>query len=97
MNEEVAAVSIYQHPRMLELRKKQSREAAEQYEKFLHLHPELDGHVDHDDWTPAENLAFREFTSILLQRHKEEQRALIDDLGGKLSPLSRFELAEFTY
>jgi hypothetical protein len=97
VNEEVAAVSIYQQPRVVELRKKQSREAAELYEKFLRLHPELDGHVDHDDWTPAENAAFREFASILLQRHKEEQRALIDELGGKLSPLSRFELAEFTY
>lgn len=82
---------------MLELRKKQSREAAELYEKFLHLHPELDGHVDHDDWTPAENLAFREFASILLQKHKEEQRTLVDDLGGKLSPLSRFELADFVH
>jgi hypothetical protein len=97
VNEEAAAVSIYQHPRMVELRKKQSREAAELYEKFLNLHPGLDGHVNHDDWTAAENAAFREFTSILVQQHKEEQRELVDELGGKLSPLSRFELAEFTY
>jgi hypothetical protein len=90
-------VSIYQHPRMLALRKEQSREAAELYDQFLRLHPELDGYVNHDDWTAAENLAFREFTRILLHRHKEEQRALVDELGGKLSPLSHFELADFAH
>lgn len=90
-------MSIYQHSRVVALRKKQSREAAELYDQFLRLHPDLDGYVNHDDWTPEENLAFREFTSMVSQRHKEEQRALVDELGGKLSPLSRFELAEFMH
>jgi hypothetical protein len=90
---EVAAVGIYQHPRMLALRKKQTREAGELYDAFLRLHPELDGHVDHDDWTPPEDAAFRKFADELLYRHQEEQRALVGELGGKLSPLSQFELA----
>lgn len=89
-------MSIYHHPRMLTLQKKQSREAAELYDKFLALRPELDGHVDHDDWTPAENSAFREFAAELVYRHQEEQRELVAELGGKPSPLSRFsELAAF--
>lgn len=86
-------MGMYQHPRMRALRQRQSREAAEVYDGFLRLHPELDGHVDHDDWTPEEDTAFRKFAGQLLCKHQEEQRALVEELGGKLSPLSRFELA----
>ena len=79
-------MSIYQHSRVVALRKKQSREAAELYDQFLRLHPDLDGYVNHDDWTPEENLAFREFTSMVSQRHKEEQRALVDEPAQQVSP-----------
>ena len=79
-------------PRLLALRKRQSREAADLYEEFLGLHPGLDGHTDHDDWSIAHSAAFRKFAAELSQRHKEERWALIIELDGKTSPLSEFEL-----
>jgi hypothetical protein len=86
-------VSINRHPDMLDLQKRQSREAAEKYEEFLRLHPELEGHLDGATWTAQHTIAFREFTASLLAKHKEERRALVIQLGGKLSALSEFELS----
>ena len=70
-------MNINQHPDMLELQKRQSREAADKYEEFLRLHPELEGHLDGAKWTAQHTIAFREFTAPLLAKHKEERRALV--------------------
>lgn len=86
-------MNINQHPDMLELQKRQSREAADKYEEFLRLHPELEGHLDGAKWTAQHTIAFREFTAPLLAKHKEERRALVIQLGGKLSALTKFELS----
>jgi hypothetical protein len=87
------AVSISRHPDMLELQKRQGREAAEAYEEYLRLHPELEGHLDGADWPAHHTVAFREFSALLLARHKEERRALVIQLGGKFSALTEFELS----
>jgi hypothetical protein len=86
-------MGIYQDPRMVALYAKQSRESAGLYDEFLRLHPELDGYLDRDDWTPTEDEAFREFAATVIHRHAQERRDLVRELGGKLSPLSQFEFA----
>ncbi|GAA2776886.1 hypothetical protein [Mycolicibacterium pallens] len=87
-------MGIYQDPRMVALRAAQSRENAKLYDQFLRLHPELDGYIDRDDWTPAEDEAFREFAASVVHRHAQERQALVTKLGGKPSPLSEFQFAQ---
>jgi hypothetical protein len=86
-------MGFYQHPRMRELEQKQSQEAAELYAEFLRMHPELDGYTNHNDWTPEQDAEYRILTKELRERHRAERRELVLELGGKLSPLSQFQLA----
>ncbi len=81
-------------PRMLDLRRRQSREIAELYDQFVNLHPELNGHTDHAGWPPAVSAAYRDLAAKLLKKHQKQMRTLVVELGRKLSPLSELELAE---
>lgn len=68
-------MGIYQDPRMVALRAAQSREKnAKLYDQFLRLHPELDGYIDRDDWTPAEDEAFREFAASVVHSTRKRDK-----------------------
>ena len=67
------------HPRIWALRRKHNNRLTLLLDDFLQQHPNIDPELD--NWTPAEDRAWQEFTLDFTARCTAERQALAVELG----------------
>ncbi|MFI5500203.1 hypothetical protein ACIA5E_14145 [Nocardia asteroides] len=67
-------------PRRIALNRQHSIEMGTLFNRFLHLHPDIESEVDNVQITPEQDAAWTAFSADLLARHQAERSALADQL-----------------
>ncbi|MFI1462212.1 hypothetical protein [Nocardia carnea] len=72
------------HPRRIELNRRHSWEMGKLYQRFLDIHPGVEG--DELPMSDAEDAAWADFSAELLARHQAERAALAAQLEAEQQP-----------